>query len=148
MGKKKSSTVALVEGGEQPTDRLPLEETWPEVHGNDPAGDPEYNANESDGLAYTPDDAEAAAEAPLTLGLSSSGPFIAQAPATPPDNAQAERTARFEKFSEDLFRLCYRHGFIISPTDALDISGEHSRLKKTRRIATALAGLKYVEPKS
>lgn len=147
MGKKKSNTGALVESGEQSTERLTLEETWPEVHGNDPAGDPEYNANEirSESTAHL-DNASAdalpqaygySADAP-TLGLSSSGPFIAPAPVT----------SRFEKFSEDLFRICYRHGFIISPTDALDISGEHSRLKKTRRIATALAGLKYVEPKS
>lgn len=92
------------------------------------------------------------------LGLSNAGPFIAPAASliselTPEQRKEAEAALdkRFEAFSEALYKACYTHGFLIYPQAAQDMGPERSRLKRSRRVATALASMVCVlaspEPK-
>ena len=87
-------------------------------------------------------------EAPRELGLSTAGPFVAPAASLIPEltpeqrkEAEAALDKRFEAFSEALYKVCYTHGFLIFPAAALDMGPERSRLKRSRRVATALASI-------
>ncbi len=175
--RKKSNTASLVEGGEQPSERLSLEETWPADHGlpvpvaeveedgtvvsdYDPNETPSESTAHPDNMAVHQHTADAVAYG--QIGLSNSGPFIATAeqvqasliPELTPEQrkeAEAALDKRFEAFSEALYKACYTHGFLIYPQAAQDMGPERSRLKRSRRVATALASMVCVlatpEPK-
>lgn len=147
---KVSKKNATPEYADSPSDNA-LDKDW--ATAAPPPSDDLGHANigagggDEDGMAYTV--SKDLAPEPLTLGVSSEGPFVAPEgavfippPVQPPDNTDQ----RFEAFKEDLFKLCYRHGFVLvgkadSTRDhvfAFDVKGDKSRLKRVRRVSEAL----------
>lgn len=65
-------------------------------------------------------------------------PFVNPAllPAAGPDAG-----TRFEAFKEDLFKVCYRHGFVLDATLATDVKVDKSRLKRSFQVGAALGRL-------
>lgn len=59
-----------------------------------------------------------------------------EAPTTAPDVG-----VRFEAFKEDLFKVCYRHGFVLDATLATDVKVDKSRLKRSFQVGAALGRL-------
>lgn len=129
----------------------PIEEVWPksDFEGHDqPIPTMVVNREELETVSVEPTAFE--------LGVSSEGPFIAPLEEVAAavtsmidqsivsETARLELDKRFSAFKEDLFKLCYRHGFVLTPYEnikATDAKTDKSRLNRVRRVADALNGL-------
>jgi len=152
--KSRSNTAALVEGSEEPRERLSLEETWPADQTAD-LGATEMPADEAFDPYVVPPQAGA-----LELGVSSSGPFVApaaeQAQAQAPEStakarkqtvASMSREAAFSTFRDKLFELCFKYGFTLEcaapnvdglPIGAHIVASDISSAKGTAKRALAV----------
>jgi hypothetical protein len=153
--KKSSSTAALVEhnvSDEEHPDRLPIEETWPtetqpdEDDGTEVFGSVSEYRDAVEALGEESTQAES-----LTIGLSSTGAFIAAGgtPAPIPDSPKTRKTKEtvasmprelaFAKFRDSLFTLCFKFGFTLEADGisirAFDVSDAKGSAKRALAVA-------------
>jgi hypothetical protein len=157
----------LVEGA-QPEEKLSNAETWPEVYGQ-PAPLAELEEDGTIVSDYDPTVIPRESTAhpdnmvPGVLGLSSEGPFVAPAPAHPPEStatakarkqtvASMSREAAFGTFRDKLFELCFKYGFTLRTTafdgvvvpDTIvveDISSAKGTAKRALAVGNHISGL-------